>query len=117
MKQIINKILNVINRFNPFIITRVIKSNVDKIKALEKDIITRGQLKQYISMRVSVDNIVLDNKCCNCTDLKKTYFKAFALYRALKIGQYCGIESHIPKVIKHITALDTTMTNEICTKC
>ena len=45
MNKIINKIkwnlakiLNVINRFNPFIITRVIKSNVDKIKALEQDI-------------------------------------------------------------------------------
>jgi len=62
-------------------------------------------------------NIILENKCCQCEELKDIWFKAWTLYRALKIASTCGIESHIPKTIKRINALSTLMTNKICNNC
>ena len=62
-------------------------------------------------------NIILENKCCQCEELKDTWFKAWTLYRALKIASTCGIESHIPKTIKRINALCNLMSNKICNNC
>jgi len=62
-------------------------------------------------------NIILENKCCQCEELKDIWFKAWTLYRALKIASTCGIESHIPKTIKRINALCNLMSNKICNNC
>lgn len=62
-------------------------------------------------------DIILANKCCDCDKLKETYYKAWTLYRALKITPTCGIDAYVDDTIKQIDALIKEMKNGICNKC
>jgi len=62
-------------------------------------------------------DIILANKCCDCDKLKETYYKAWTLYRALKITPTCGIDAYVDDTIKQINALIKEMKNGICNKC
>ena len=62
-------------------------------------------------------DIILANKCCDCEALSDTYYKAWTLYRALKITSTCGIDDYVDDTIKEINVLIKEMKNSICNKC
>jgi hypothetical protein len=70
-----------------------------------------GSLQKYMK------DIILANKCCDCDALSDTYYKAWTLYRALKITSTCGIDNYVDDTIKKINALIKEMKNGICNKC
>jgi len=69
------------------------------------------------SLQKYMKDIILANKCCDCDALSDTYYKAWTLYRALKITSTCGIDSHVDGTIKQINALIKDIKNNICNKC
>jgi len=69
------------------------------------------------SLQKYMKDIILANKCCDCDKLKDTYYKAWTLYRALKITATCGIDAHVTDTITQINSLIKEMKNSICNKC
>lgn len=69
------------------------------------------------SLQKYMKDIILANKCCDCDKLKDTYYKAWTLYRALKITVTCGIDAHVTDTITQINSLIKEMKNSICNKC
>ena len=69
------------------------------------------------SLQKYMKDIILANKCCDCEALSDTYYKAWTLYRALKITSTCGIDDYVDDTIKEINVLIKEMKNSICNKC
>ncbi len=69
------------------------------------------------SLQKYMKDIILANKCCDCDKLKDTYYKAWTLYRALKITATCGIDAQVTDTITQINSLLKEMKNSICNKC